>query len=75
MVNYSHIIGEAMVLMYKPSMIDSPSCGAPVKAPDGISRLQKVAVVEKWFLAPLMFLGYKSIYRRKKYVGGAPWGP
>ena len=24
---------------------------------------------------PLMFLGYKSIYRRKKYVGGAPWGP
>ena len=23
----------------------------------------------------LMFLGYKSIYRRKKYVGGAPWGP
>ena len=24
---------------------------------------------------PLMFLGYKGIYRRKKYVGGAPWGP
>ena len=24
---------------------------------------------------PLMFLGYKSIYRRKKYVDGAPWGP
>ena len=24
---------------------------------------------------PLMSLGYKSIYRRKKYVGGAPWGP
>ena len=24
---------------------------------------------------PLMFLGYKSIYSRKKYVGGAPWGP
>ena len=22
-----------------------------------------------------MFLGYKGIYRRKKYVGGAPWGP
>ena len=22
-----------------------------------------------------MFLGYKSIYRQKKYVGGAPWGP
>ena len=24
---------------------------------------------------PLMFLGYKSIYRRKKYVGGATRGP
>ena len=24
---------------------------------------------------PLMFLGYTSIYRRKKYVGGTPWGP
>ena len=24
---------------------------------------------------PLMFLGYKSIYRRKKYISGAPWGP
>ena len=23
----------------------------------------------------LMFLGYKSIYRRKKYVGEATWGP
>ena len=24
---------------------------------------------------PWVFLGYKSIYRRKKYVGEAPWGP
>ena len=24
---------------------------------------------------PLMFLGYKSIYRRKKYIGGATRGP
>ena len=24
---------------------------------------------------PWMFSGYKSIYRRKKYVVGAPWGP
>ena len=24
---------------------------------------------------PLMFLGYKGIYRWKKYVGWAPWGP
>ena len=27
------------------------------------------------FVAPLMLLGYKSIYRRKKYVGGATRGP
>ena len=27
------------------------------------------------FVAPLMFLEYKSIYRRKKYVGGATRGP
>ena len=27
------------------------------------------------FVAPPDVLGYKSIYRRKKYVSGAPWGP
>src|SRR3954465_10255493 len=27
------------------------------------------------FVAPLIDLGYKSICRRKKYVGGATWGP
>ena len=27
------------------------------------------------FVAPLMFSGYGSIYRRKKYVGGATRGP
>ena len=31
MVNYSHIIGEAMVLMYKPSVIESPSGRVPKK--------------------------------------------
>ena len=33
MVNYSRFIGEAMVLMYKPSVIDSPSDKSPEKAP------------------------------------------
>ena len=33
MANYSQLIGEAMVLMYKPSMVDSPFSGAPTKAP------------------------------------------
>ena len=33
MVNYSRFIGEAMALMYKPSMIDYPSGRSPEKAP------------------------------------------
>ena len=32
-VNYSQLIGEALAMMYKPSMIDSPSGGASEKAP------------------------------------------
>ena len=31
--NYSHFIGEVMVLMYNPSVIDSPSGEAPENAP------------------------------------------
>ena len=76
MVNYSRFIGEAMVLMSMPSVIDSPSGGSPEKAPrwdlTGTEGCGGGKVVS-WL--PLMFLGYKSIYRRKKYVGGAPWGP
>ena len=33
MVNYSHFIGEAMVLMEKPFVIESPSGRMPEKAP------------------------------------------
>ena len=57
-------------------MVDSPSDGAPVKAP-------------RWDLADIegygggncvswcswMFSGYVGIYRRKKYVGGHLRGP
>ena len=57
-------------------MIDSPSGRSPEKAPrwdlTGTEGCGGGKVVS-WL--PLMFLGYKSIYRRKKYVGGAPWGP
>ena len=58
--------------------------GAPVAPPtelrnrpqDGISWVQKVAVVELDFLAPYLIVwGYVGIYRRKEYVGGAPRGP
>ena len=33
MVNYSQLIGEALVVMERPSMVDSPSDGALTKAP------------------------------------------
>ena len=33
MVNYSQLIGEAFVVMERPSMVDFPSGRAPVKAP------------------------------------------
>ena len=33
MVNYSHFIGRAIELMYKPSVIESPSGRMPEKAP------------------------------------------
>ena len=64
-----------MVLMYKPSVIDSPSGRSREKVPRwdlmGTEGCGGGKVVS-WLL--LMFLVFKSIYRRKKYVGGAPWG-
>ena len=67
-----------MVLMQKPSVIDANSGGAPEKAPrwdltgtEGCGG----GKVASWL--SLMFLGYQSIYRRKRYMGGAtrgPWG-
>ena len=57
-------------------MIDSPSGRSTEKAPrwdlTGIEGCGGGKVVS-WL--PLMFLGYKSIYMRKKYVGGATRGP
>ena len=65
-----------MVLMYKPSVIDAPSGGAPKQAP----RWDLMGT-EGWdggirFLAPYLIVwGYIGIYRRKEYVGGATGGP
>ena len=57
-------------------MVDSPSGGAPVKAPiwdladtEGYSGVNCVS------LAPWMFSRYVGIYRRKKYIGGCSRGP
>ena len=64
MVNYSRFIGEAMVLMYKPSVIESLSGRMPKKAPRWDLMGTEGWGGEKVFLwLLLMFLGYKSIYR------------
>ena len=49
-----------MVLVYKPSVIESPSGRSPEKVPDGISWVQKVAAMEKWFRgSPRCFQGIR----------------
>ena len=65
-----------MVLMYKPSVIDAPSDGAPEQAPtwdlvDTKSCGSGIRVLALY----LIVWGYVGIYRRKKYVGGATGGP
>src|SRR4051812_19084187 len=57
-------------------MIDSPSGRSLEKAPRWDLRGTEGCgggKVVSWL--PVMFLGYKSIYRRNKYVGGATRGP
>ena len=65
-----------MVLMQKPSMVDSPFGGARAKAPrrdlvdtEGYDGGNCVSS------CPWMFQGYVGLYRMKKYVGGRPRGP
>ena len=65
-----------MVLMYKPSVIDTPSGRAPEKAPrwdlvDTESYGGGIRVLALY----LVVWGYVCIYRRKEYVGGATGGP
>ena len=66
-VNYSRFIGEAMVLMYKPSVIESPFGRMPEKAPrwdlmgtEGCGGGKEVP----WL--PYKVLGYLRICRRNK---------
>ena len=64
------------MMMQKPSVIDAPSGGAPEQAPrwDLVDTESCGGGIR--FLAPgLIVWGYVGIYRRKKYVGGATWGP
>ena len=76
MENYSHIIGGAMELMYRPSVINAPSDGALEKAPRwDIMGTEGCAGGIRFSWCSWMFGGYVGLYRRKKYVGGATEGP
>ena len=57
-------------------MVDSPSGGAPAKAPRwDLTDTEGYAGGNISSVAPLMVLGYMGIYMRKKSVGGAMRGP
>ena len=57
-------------------MVDSPSGGAPAKAPRwDLAGTEGYGGGNSFSWSPLMFSGYVGIYRRKKYVGGRSRGP
>ena len=57
-------------------MVDSPSDGAPVKAPRrDLADTEGYGGGSSFLWSALMFSGYVGVYRRKKYVGGCPMGP
>ena len=57
-------------------MVDSPSGGAPAKAPRwDLADTKGYGGGNCVSLAPWMFSGYVGVYRRKKYVSGRMWGP
>ena len=65
-----------MVLMYKPSVIDAASGGAPEQAPRWDPTGTEGCGGGIRFFAPyLVVWGYVGIYRRKEYVGRAIGGP
>ena len=64
------------MMMYKPSVMTALSNGAPEQAPRWDLVDTKSCGGGIRFLAPVLIVwGYVCIYRRKKYVGGAPRGP
>ena len=63
-----------MVLIKKPSMIESPLVGRQKRPLDGILRVQKVAAVEKWFRgSPGCFQGIR-VYISEGARSGDPRG-
>ena len=57
-------------------MVDSPSGGAPAKAPRwDITDTEGYGGGNSFSWCSSMVPGYVGIYRRKEYVGGHLWGP
>ena len=57
-------------------MVDSPSGGAPAKAPRwDLVDTEGYGGGNSFSWSLLMFSGYMGIYRRKKLLGGRPRGP
>ena len=76
MVNYSQLIEESLMMMERPSMVDSPSGGAPTKAPRwDLADIEGCDGGNSFSWCSWMFSGYVDIYRRKKSVTGATRGP
>ena len=64
------------MVMERPSMVDSPSGGAPTKAPRwDLADTEGYGGRNSFSWSPMMFSVYMGIYRRKKYVGGATGVP
>ena len=76
MVNYSHIIGKAMVLMKMATGEGFPLRQGAGMGLDWFSVATEASGgrTPNLFCSP-KFLGYMDIYRRKKYVSGAARGP
>ena len=57
-------------------MIDAPSGGALEQAPRwDLMGTESCGGGIRFLALYLVVWGYVGIYRRKKYVGGATWGP
>ena len=76
MVNYSQLIGEALVVIERTSVVDSPSSGAPTKAPRwDLADTEGCGGGIRFSWCSWMVSGYAYKYRRKKQVGGRSRGP
>ena len=76
MVNYSCIIGDAMVLIKKPSVIESPSDRVPEKVPRWDLTGTEACGGGKVLWWMLLMLGeYMRIYSAGIRSNGVAWDP